>query len=134
MKLSATTTPTTVSSTSTTNLVVYLNPPAKSAADLTAWSTLTFPATFKTNIVSNYKEASLSYSVKVGLFGFDLTTFMTDCKTTVACNYENYSHRYDGFSMGFYWVIPSPSLSAALTQKTVKLFFCIKESYSCITE
>ena len=69
----------TLTSASKTKAVVDNYPPKYSAADLTAWSTLTFPATFKTNIVSTYKETSGSYSVKAGLFGFDLTSFMPAC-------------------------------------------------------
>ena len=38
--------------------------------------------------------------------------------------------------MGLFWAFPSPTLTADFTTnpKTVKLSFCIKESYSCITE
>ena len=80
MKLSATT----LSSTSKTKAVVNEYPTTYTAADLTDWSTLSFPSTFKT-IVTTYKETS--YSVKAGLFGFDLTSFMPACKTAIACDY-----------------------------------------------
>ena len=130
MKLA--TTPTVPTSTSKTNAVLNYYIPKQTAADLTSWKTLNFPATFKTTISSTFLETTGSYSVKAGLFGFDLTSFMAACKTAVSCDYTAYSHRYDGFSMGFYWTFPVTTLSASAT--AVNLSFCIQESHSCITE
>lgn len=84
----------TITTTSTYFEVSLAAPVKPSAADLTAWTTITLGTTTDTDFATGE-------GIFVGLFGFDLTDFFAYCVTSTSCNDTDYNATYfDGWSVG----------------------------------
>jgi hypothetical protein len=84
---------------------VGISPVLPKAADITAWTSLIFPTVTTTYTAS---------TIKTGLFGYDLTDFWANCKTSTTCTAltKYTSAHYDGWSYGANFV---PTATAVWT-------------------
>ena len=70
-------------------------------ADLLAWNDVTLPDVTGTE--------AFTRQIKLGMFGYDLDHFWTDCALTTNCDGSTLATYYDGFAIGSYMIL---SLSA----------------------
>jgi hypothetical protein len=96
-------------------------PVLPSATDLTAWTSITLPG-----VITDYESA-----FKVGLFGYDLSSFFTYCETaTTECDSTVYNATYfDGWSIGAY--VPVDDYSNDL-QTDLILGICFEDTFACL--
>jgi len=68
--------------------------PSQLSSDIDQWSTVSFPE-------MSQNLSSVDYSMKVGLFGYDMTNIIESCETAGGdCRSQYYN--YDGWSQGAY--------------------------------
>jgi len=108
-----------ITSSSTFKDVVDANPITESAKDLESWNILDLPAFNEDNDLFNY--------IYVGVFGYDLLNFFTDCVTaTTYCDYDTLVAAYDGWAIGSYMYVSYDALLDTLMEG-----FCLPD-LSCI--
>lgn len=80
---------------STFALVSQANEVEITSDDLASWS--------KVDLADFTEDDELDNNMWVGLFGFDLTDFWTDCATASEyCPYDDLVDNYDGWAVGAY--------------------------------
>ena len=78
---------------STFALVVQANEIIVTEDDIESWELVTLP--------DFTEDDELTNTIKLGLFGFDLTDFWEDCSTaTQYCPYDELNENYDGWATG----------------------------------
>jgi hypothetical protein len=83
------------------------------ADDLEGWSKVNMGSFLQ----KMWSEDDMKANSKAGLFQFDMSTFLADCKISLYCNDEVYSKQFDGLAMGQTWYIdPKASLKASGAQ------------------
>jgi hypothetical protein len=102
-------------STSTLLEIMAAAPVKFTTADLAEWNLIALPTAMALEITTD----SLPFTIKVGTFGFDLTTINTNCKAAYTasgvelCQSERID-AYDGFAVGMYLTTNTPALAYSM--------------------
>ena len=94
-----------------------------------SWSALTVP-TDLTDWIDVYTDLTdASYlSVYLDIYGFDLTDFIADCKTSNYCDNYFFEYRYDGLAMVNFLSFTFAAAATTQTANYSALFaLCIEE-------
>ena len=116
----------TISATSTTAEIYAADVTANLALDAD-WTSLTVPTDLSTFIETYASDTFASY---LGVYGFDLSDFFTDCATSDYCDDYFFEYRYDGLAM-----VSCNTFTFAASSTTsdtfAKFAFCIEEDEQC---